>query len=168
MSQYDYGNMEKMWIDMWAQFHWTGIRGHWWPAFHCPRDFSGSLECPCSGVEGEKLFLGIPFPGALGFLSIISQHSTSHRSAPNLPNGTTSLWRQGYVFHSLLSLSWFPLPLHKSQMLSQYLESNVCVSFLVMSDSLEPTRLICPWDSPGKNTRVGCHFLLQGIFLTQG
>ena len=24
------------------------------------------------------------------------------------------------------------------------------------------------WDFPGKNTRVGCHFLLQGIFLTQG
>ena len=30
------------------------------------------------------------------------------------------------------------------------------------------TRLLCPWDSPGKNTGVGCHFLLQGIFLTQG
>ena len=28
--------------------------------------------------------------------------------------------------------------------------------------------LLCPWDSPGKNTKVGCHFLLQGIFLTQG
>ena len=28
-------------------------------------------------------------------------------------------------------------------------------------------RLLCPWNSPGKNTRVGCHFLLQGIFLTQ-
>ena len=26
----------------------------------------------------------------------------------------------------------------------------------------------CPWDSPGKNTGVGCHALLQGIFLTQG
>ena len=26
---------------------------------------------------------------------------------------------------------------------------------------------LCPWDSPGKNTGVGCHFLLQGIFLTQ-
>ena len=24
-----------------------------------------------------------------------------------------------------------------------------------------PTRLLCPWDSPGKNTGVGCHFLLQ-------
>ena len=28
-------------------------------------------------------------------------------------------------------------------------------------------RLLCPWDSPGKNTGVGCHVLLQGIFLTQ-
>ena len=25
-------------------------------------------------------------------------------------------------------------------------------------------RLLCPWDSPGKNSGVGCHFLLQGIF----
>ena len=35
-----------------------------------------------------------------------------------------------------------------------------------MSDSVwphrwQPTRLCCPWDSPGKNTGVGCHFLLQ-------
>ena len=29
-------------------------------------------------------------------------------------------------------------------------------------------RLLCPWDSPGKNTRVGSHALLQGIFPTQG
>ena len=37
-----------------------------------------------------------------------------------------------------------------------------------MSDSVQPhrrqpTRLLCPWDSPGKNTGVGCHFLLQCI-----
>ena len=42
-----------------------------------------------------------------------------------------------------------------------------------MSNSLGPhglqsTRLLCPWDSPGKNTGVGCHSLLLGIFLTQG
>ena len=30
-----------------------------------------------------------------------------------------------------------------------------------MSDSVRPTRLPHPWDSPGKNTGVGCHFLLQ-------
>ena len=32
----------------------------------------------------------------------------------------------------------------------------------------KPSRSICPWDFPGKNTGVGCHFLYQGIFLTQG
>ena len=31
-----------------------------------------------------------------------------------------------------------------------------------------PARLLCPCDFPGKNSGVGCHFLLQGIFLTQG
>ena len=43
----------------------------------------------------------------------------------------------------------------------------------VMSDSLRPhglypTRLLRPWNFPGKSTGVGCHFLLQGIFPTQG
>ena len=32
----------------------------------------------------------------------------------------------------------------------------------------QPARILCPWNFPGKNTGVGCHFLLQGIFLTQG
>ena len=36
------------------------------------------------------------------------------------------------------------------------------------SDSLQPAGLLCPWDPPGKNTGVGCHFLLQGIILIQG
>ena len=47
------------------------------------------------------------------------------------------------------------------------------VSRSVVSNSLrpcglQPARLLCPWDSPGKNTGVGCHALLQGIFPTQG
>ena len=41
-----------------------------------------------------------------------------------------------------------------------------CYVASVMSDSVrphrpQPTRLPCPWDSPGKNTGVGCHFFLQ-------
>ena len=32
----------------------------------------------------------------------------------------------------------------------------------------KPTRLLCPWDSPDQNTGVDYHFLLQGIFPTQG
>ena len=43
----------------------------------------------------------------------------------------------------------------------------------VMSDSLQlhglqPTRLLRPWNFPGKSTGVGYYFLLQGIFPTQG
>ena len=49
---------------------------------------------------------------------------------------------------------------------------HACKVTSVMSSSLwpygpQPTRLLCPWDSPGKNTGVGCH-ALQGIFPTQG
>ena len=47
------------------------------------------------------------------------------------------------------------------------------LSHSVVSDSLrphrlQPARLLCPWDSPDKNTRVCCHALLQGISPTQG
>ena len=51
--------------------------------------------------------------------------------------------------------------------------SSACWVASVVSDSfqsygLEPIRLPCPWDSPGKkNTRAGCHALLQGIFPIQ-
>ena len=59
--------------------------------------------------------------------------------------------------------------------LNHLFPASLCVlSHSVVSDSLrpqglpmEPTRLLCPWNSPGKNTEVGCHFLHQGIFLTQ-
>ena len=50
---------------------------------------------------------------------------------------------------------------------------HISVSCSVLSDSLQPhdlysIRLLCPWDALGKNTGVGCPFLLQGIFPTQG
>ena len=50
----------------------------------------------------------------------------------------------------------------------------VCVlSCLVVSHSLQPhglqpARLLCPLNFPGKNTGVGCHAFFQGIFQTQG
>ena len=47
------------------------------------------------------------------------------------------------------------------------------VKVLVEAESLQPhglypARLLCPWNSPGKNTGMGCHSLLQGILPTQG
>ena len=49
---------------------------------------------------------------------------------------------------------------------------TLSVSCLVVSNSLrphglQPTRLLCPWHFPGKSTGVGCHSLLQGIYLEE-
>ena len=41
-------------------------------------------------------------------------------------------------------------------------------SHSVVSDCLQPNELYCPRNSPGQNTEVGSHFLLQGIVPTQG
>ena len=65
--------------------------------------------------------------------------------------------------------------LHKFISLKSHL-ANVCVCMYTVVQSclillqphrVQPTGLPCPWNLPGKNTRVGCHFLLQGIFPTQ-
>ena len=39
---------------------------------------------------------------------------------------------------------------------------------LFATHGLQPARLLCPWGFLSKNTDLGCHFLLQEIFLMQG
>ena len=68
---------------------------------------------------------------------------------------------------ALFAFFWSPLVCTNFQLTS----ASAC-AYAVVSDSLQPrglkpTRLLCPWDFPDKNTGVGCHFLLQGIFPTQ-
>ena len=53
--------------------------------------------------------------------------------------------------------------LKKSESVSHSVVSNCLQPY-----RLKPARLFCPWDSPGKNTGVGYHALLQGMFPTQG
>ena len=55
----------------------------------------------------------------------------------------------------------FPSP--KSQSVSCSI-----VSYSLRPHGLQLTRLLCSWDSPGKNTGMDCHSLVLGIFLTQG
>ena len=55
----------------------------------------------------------------------------------------------------------------------EVIKVSCCLLHLsVMSNSfrpheLQPARLLCPWDSSGKNTGIGCHAFLQGTFPTQ-
>ena len=49
-----------------------------------------------------------------------------------------------------------------------YMKQQAVVSNCLQPHELQPARFLCPWNFPGKNTRVGCHFPLQGIFPIQG
>ena len=82
---------------------------------------------------------------------------------------------------SLLCLKFLPLVYpHGGQLrgsvrdneLSAWVTYLLLFSCSVMSDSAAPWVVACQppllWDFPGKKTGVGCHFLLQGIFPTQG
>ena len=71
-------------------------------------------------------------------------HSVETESFSCLPRGTFGKWVSGYIIFY-----------KKIQGLSTNNISPTCPIILL-------TKLFCPWDSPGKNTGVGCHFLLQG------
>ena len=58
-------------------------------------------------------------------------------------------------------------PQHNTQNIVRACSVTSVVSDSLWPHGLWPARLLCPWDSPGKNTGDSCHFFLQGIFLTQ-
>ena len=75
------------------------------------------------------------------------------------------LLKNFYEFLDMFNICWCYGPCFVSP---KYIcwSPNLQCNCAVVSDSvrphgLHPTRLLHPWDSPGKNTRVGCHFLLQ-------
>ena len=72
-------------------------------------------------------------------------------------------------FHPPLPPSPPVLNLPQHQGLFQWVVcSHQVAKVLELSQGLWLTRLLCPWGSPGRNTGMGCHFLLQGIFPIQG
>ena len=69
-----------------------------------------------------------------------------------------------YIFLVKYMFKYFASSFPK--LLPSYCCCCCCCISSVVSDSVwpnrrQPIRLLCPWDSPGKNTGVGCHFLLQ-------
>ena len=77
-------------------------------------------------------------------------------------DGASTLW-----LHLQVALGYdLTLPLILRKRIISVLLGCCCEVTSVVSDSVrphrrQPTRLPCPWDSPGKNTGAGCHFLLQ-------
>ena len=70
-------------------------------------------------------------------------------------------------FGKLLTVSF---NIRKTKQNKRYTSAYLCAQscLTLRPHGLQPARLLCPWDYLGKNTGVGCHFLLQRIFLTQG
>ena len=110
------------------------------------------------------------------------------RNAPSFATSLPSSWISPFLLCDLgqaTSPLWNSFPICKMRMMGAQTSSSSCedeiISFYVMCLQQWPThgnflhvrsacmlsrvwtaRLLCPWDSPGKNTGVGCHFLLQG------
>ena len=68
------------------------------------------------------------------------------------------------VLQGLKVIYDIPSAYHSGCLCAELLQLRPTLSDLT---GLQPTRLLCPWDSLGKNTGVGCHALLHGIFPTQ-
>ena len=144
------------------------------PFSSCPQSFPASGSFPMSqlftsggqsiGTSASVLPMNIQdwFPlGLTGLISLLSK---------GLSRAFSRTILQKYQFFSAQPSLW-----SNFRILTWLVEKIMkwSVSHLVVYDSLWPsglklTRLLCPWNSPGKNTGVGSHSLLQGIFLTQG
>ena len=82
----------------------------------------------------------------------------SSRGSPQLGDQTWVSCNAGWLF-----TVWTTREARYACMLSRF--SHVWL--FVTLWTIVAAGLLCPWDSPGKNTGVGCHSLLEGIFLTQ-
>ena len=81
----------------------------------------------------------------------------------------SSLWSRGsYTCFTELSCSRNKKNIWAAVRVTLKSVSRLAVPTLHDPMAMKPARLLFPWSSPGKNTGMDCHSLLQGIFLTQG
>ena len=136
----------------------------------------GGMGCPASRAEDDSLGCG---PGTLGKARPASGQSLGEpggreEAGQGLPEPQTSSWGLSKLRSQKSSSS--PLPtvpeillrpmkaqgnLRVYQLLLLLLLSHFSCVRLCATHRWQPTRLPSPWDFPGKNNGVGCHFLLQ-------
>ena len=133
-----------------------------WVAMPFSRGSSQPMSLKSATVSGEFFTTGATWEALVyGLLLLLLSHfsrvrlcATPQMAAHQAPPS------QGFSRQEQWSGLPFPSPKHAC-MLSRFSHVWLCVTLWT-----EPTSLLCPWNTPGKNTRVGCHALLQGIFPT--
>ena len=105
------------------------------------------------------------FFGGGGYLRIVQGQVKEHTACLLAPGGSLKIKGLKSFIHGVTN--WLLWSIHYSTLLP-LLSCFSHVQLSVWPYGPQPARLVCPWDSLGKGTRVGCHAPLQGIFLTQG
>ena len=80
-------------------------------------------------------------------------------------------WLDGWMTKWLTILTKLPTEDWINEIANECVRAKSFQSCLILCDPMDcmqPARFLSPCNSPGKNTGVSCHALLQGIFLTQG
>ena len=117
-----------------------------------------SLECSFS-VPTQLM------PVSFSDLEVFSESTSEapiihmHITEPHPWLHVSSQWRNVH------GIAWLR-PIFLSSCCCGCLVAKLCPT-LFWPHALQPAKLLCPWDFSGKNTGEGCHFLLQGILLTQ-
>ena len=101
--------------------------------------------------------------GKLGEISSLGCRYSFLRMSPSLHIIELRI----FLFNKCLLKDYYDLGIVMCLLCCCSLVTKSC-STLLQLHGLQLARLLCPWDYPGKDTRVGCHVLLQGIFQTQG
>ena len=131
--------------------------------------WTGAHQAPLSlGFSRQEYWSGLPFPspGELPDPGIEPRSPALQADAlTSEPPGKPTLQQENRLNEK---------PRHRNEQrpftATRKSESEVAQSCPTLCNAMDCSLpdSSCPWDSPGKNTGVGCHFLLQGSFPTQG
>ena len=114
-------------------------------------------QAPLSlGFSRQEHWSGLPFPSPM--------HESEREVAQSCPIlcDPMDCGLPGSFVHGIFQarvLEWGAIAFSEKEAAAAAAKS--LQSCPTLCDPIDSTRLPCPWDSPGKNTGVGCHFLLQ-------
>ena len=101
-------------------------------------------------------------------MKLDSWHNSSHHRQRNFSLKRSSIYLACHVHRLIAHCQEWVFSDYTVFLLKSSVCSGAVLSLSVVSNSLQPHGSFCPQGFPGKNTGVGCHALLQGVFLTQG
>ena len=129
-------------------FHW---KTNGWGAAGGSREwkklFNFSLTVPSSGSKWQHSLLLLLLSHSRRVQLLVTPWTTAYQVPPSLGFSRQEHW----------SGLPFPSPMHESE---KWKWSRSVVSDSSRPHGLQPTRLLHPWDFPGKSAGVGCHCLL--------